>query len=378
MRKITIVLISIFLPVIWLPDGRGNIYSAWTEAPPVMVLEEEYLTSDPRDYRYSFPEYREESDASYRLSAVTYQAEVCEYVFQEPSYVETGQEELRIEDPVVYYDRGDALLPNDMYAYGQGTQYVRKSSSLEAATCEVEREVPESIITYEGVAADGEIPPTRQVEIRDPETGRKIVQEIPLDSHSYQNYRWVDDFWFPITFSVYDAKSYYLGKKVIPYDNEHPALEGCESELLEVIGKTPENYTIENFEWDGEPYRDEMGVMHRNAVGRGSRRIADCYAVYRGEKEVIPISYTYHSVYRRLVGEKAKFNVKYKIKATGIYEKSGKIPADNQTLKASRLAEDYFPSFSEICGGTIIISFSIFLFSLVIRIVKRKGNLTGK
>lgn len=374
MIKRKIAVISIFFSIIGVGIGGIHIHSVRAEAPSIMTLEEEYVTADPEDYRYSFPENLKEPGGNYKLSAVTYQAEVYEYTAERPFYGVTGTEEMIVTDSIVYHDLKAVLLPNDRLTDDKGEMYLRRNSSLEVVEGEPERRQLETGIIYEGIPVDSEIPPMGRIEIKNSETGRNSFQEIPLASYSYQNYRWTDDFWFPITFSVYDAAMYYLGDRMVPYHNEFPALNGCEEDLLKVIGKSPENYAIKEFEWDGEPYTDEQGVMRRNAVGKGSRRIVDCHALYRGEGEMPSPSYVYRSVYERLPEDGTKFNVAYKIKAKGIYRAEEQILQDSKKAETGRLAADFLPSFAVIGGGSLLALLMIFLFFLGIYKAVKNGK----
>lgn len=67
------------------------------------------------------------------------------------------------------------------------------------------------------------------------------------------------------------------------HDPDGPSLWTHRAALLKELGKKEEDYRIESIDWAGEAYRDENGVLCRDARASGSRRVWDCRAVYAGE-----------------------------------------------------------------------------------------------
>lgn len=75
--------------------------------------------------------------------------------------------------------------------------------------------------------------------------------------------RWLEDFSFPVTFHRYHSDYYRLGEFLVPFQEEKPPLEGCESELLRQLGLSADAYEILDFQWQGGTY---LGQDGRSAV----------------------------------------------------------------------------------------------------------------
>lgn len=165
----------------------------------------------------------------------------------------------------------------------------------------------ESAVVYEKTGMDAEIPQTAEISIE----GEEGLFSVPLVRQDYMNERWEDDFAFTLTFHSYQADSYQLGEIEISAkpDSPEPELQGYENELLRLLGLSEEHYRITGYEWSGEPYRDEAGVLCRDAEARGERLVRDCQAVYGGEV-VLPSKKVYKTkaVYclKEKKGEKKK------------------------------------------------------------------------
>ena len=138
-------------------------------------------------------------------------------------------------------------------------------------------------VIYREVSRDMEAPQTAQMEVWDEESGKTFEAALPFQSASFEEERWSGDFAFTVTFHTYGADYYRLGELTIPHDPKGPSLWTYRAELLEALGKREEDYRIESIGWDGEAYRDENGILCRDARASGSRRVWDCRAVYAGE-----------------------------------------------------------------------------------------------
>ena len=76
--------------------------------------------------------------------------------------------------------------------------------------------------------------------------------------------RWLEDFSFPVTFHRYHSDYYRLGEFLVPFQEEKPKLEGCESELLRQLGLSSDAYEILDFQWQGGTYLGQDGTLCRD------------------------------------------------------------------------------------------------------------------
>lgn len=226
----------------------------------------------------------------------------------------------------------------------------------------------ESAVVYEKTGMDAEIPKTAEISIE----GEEGLFSVPMVRRDYMNERWEDDFAFALTFHSYQADSYQLGEIEISAkpDSPKPELQGYEDELLRLLGLSEEYYRITGYEWGGEPYRDEAGVLCRNAEARGERLVRDCQAVYGGEVVLPP-----KKVYQTKAVYCLKQKREEKIKASKVKQKSGEdAPAESQEQVWIEGARHVIKRLTAV---TIRLGLFLFLFMLL-RILVRAGRTVWK
>lgn len=253
--------------------------------------------------------------------------------------------------------------------------FMRETVPYYLASWEIsEEELPgrmqygESCVVYEAIGMNAEIPETGEISVE----GEDGLFSVPLVRRQYMNERWEDDFEFTLTFHSCQADVYELGELEIlsDPDSEEPALQGCEEELLKMLGLSGEYYRITGYEWAGEAYRDEGGMMCRDASAAGERMVRDCQAVYGGEVVLPP-----KKVYRT----KAVYCLQ---------EGKGKkkpVPEENQEKGGNRQDESAEPVWREEARLIIkrLISVTVrlgllFLLLLLFRLAVRAGQAVWK
>lgn len=140
-------------------------------------------------------------------------------------------------------------------------------------------EVVEQQVVVEGVESGLGVPEEILVEYEG------IKEYVPVKSARVLREYWTGDFEFPVLFYVYDAEYYELGEYRIPRRDDDPGLEGYEDGLLKALGLEEEDYVIGKVTWSGEAYENEEGILCRDAVARGRKRLRDYEVVYGMEME---------------------------------------------------------------------------------------------
>lgn len=214
---------------------------------------------------------------------------------------ETGDKEIAVTYDPISGSPEEADIPPDHYIW-QGREYQMVSCQLIAEENRRQPEVRKRMIQYSQVEQAAKVPETISVS----DGGRERIFEAA--DISYDNWQWIPGFQFPVTVREYDAGSFYLGDRVAIVKEEQP-MEGYEEELLELIGVNPDYYRIKNSSWSGEPWRDEEGILFRQAVVSGEKYVADVKVVYesRGE-ESGPPDMAYQAVYRLTENETEEQN----------------------------------------------------------------------
>lgn len=193
--------------------------------------------------------------------------------------------------------------------------FMRENTPYYLASWEIsEEDLPgrmqygESSVVYEKTGMTAEIPETAKISIE----GEDGLFTVPLLGSEYMNERWEDDFFFTLTFHFCQADTYELGEIEISSDpdSDRPELQGYEGELLEMLGLSEAYYRITDYEWAGDAYREEGGVLCRDASARGERMVRDCRAVYGGEVVLPPKKiWRTKAVYRLKDGEGQKKSI---------------------------------------------------------------------
>lgn len=190
-----------------------------------------------------------------------------------------GREILKVQsEPQV--DESKLAKPEATYQY-EGKEYKLKEYKVIETQISAREELVSDTITYDSVEQADRIPDSAVIEARDHLTGAVTNVTVPLKSYEYSDYRWVNGFQFLITVESADADSFALGDVLIPNQEEHP-FKGYEKELLQLIHVSPDFYRILSAEWTGQPWMGENGIIYRQALAQGEKRIADVKAVYEG------------------------------------------------------------------------------------------------
>lgn len=189
-------------------------------------------------------------------------------------------EELIIISPFIADPREyEIYLPEAQYTY-ENREYDLQSYEVIEAVIEEQTKCVGDTITYDAVEQIDRVPGTCEIEATDDLSGQKNTVEAPLINYEYDNYRWINDFEFPVVVEAADADTYAINNTLIPQREEAP-FAGYEDLLLDLIHVDPEYYRIDSVEWDTEPWT-ENGVVYRKATAKGSKLVADVVAYYEG------------------------------------------------------------------------------------------------
>ena len=194
-----------------------------------------------------------------------------------------GDQERRIHYSEIY-DREDQLPePEEYWTDEEGTAWKLNCSQVISVPDTGRRREVSGEVIYPEVTKNAVIPETASMEVEDEESGQTLTVSLPLSRTEYEKERWSNDLEFTVTFHSYGADTYSFRETRVSHQSEQPPLTECREELLDAIGTTEEDCRLEEFCWAGEPYADDGGILCRDALVRGSRRVWDCRAVYAGE-----------------------------------------------------------------------------------------------
>lgn len=261
----------------------------------IIYEEKKYQTDNPKDRR-QIPEFMPEKE----VGGVRYHLDSVEVYEEEKGENETaaagpdGSKTISVSSEP-FTGEPDRHTPKEQIIKAGETYYLSSFTVEELILDEREQEVMKPVL-YKERAREEVIPRTAKVAVRDPVSGDEQEVDLPLTSQEWTSERWQEDFSFAAVVKDYDADQFMLGDKEILLDIDRP-LQGYEPELLRLIGVPKENYRIKEICWEGETYLEQDSLCRRLRV-LGSRKVADCHAVYSGMVNFPPVTAgIIHSVY---------------------------------------------------------------------------------
>lgn len=224
-----------------------------------------------------------------------------------------------------------------------------------------------STVSYYQVEWGQELPATRLIQVKDPDTGQSVCGEFPVLQRRESNERWAPDFSFSLVFHSYDSDYFLLGEEKIPFNGDKPQLEGQESALLEMIGVPQEAYRIAQIRWEGEPYEDDQGILCRNAVALGERLVKDIEVTYGGDQVLDNLEgKKMIGVYVRETPKEQEDEIR--VIATGSQVHAGSNGKDKQVRNPGMIEYIWIATVSLAAAGLLFLS----LAALFRRIIKRE------
>lgn len=172
--------------------------------------------------------------------------------------------------------------PDSTYEDENGILYELASwSAVPAVMPSVTRNI-EKVIRYDQVEGVTSLPEEIEITANDRERRQTAAAVCRIIQQEAVREEWQDGFAFTVTFHTYEAGYYELAGRLIPYNDETPELAGCETELLELAGVSPEDYRVTHVQWSGGVYTDESGNRCRDAAAFGQKRLRDYRVTYSG------------------------------------------------------------------------------------------------
>lgn len=292
----------------------GAVFSA----SPVMASdntltrETEYVSEDKNAKADDkFEEIIKEKEQEYKLKDIKY-----EVVKEEP--VMTTEEVTTVIETDAIND-SDGYVPEGTMEK-DGVTYKLTSTSHEEVFIEKGWEQKITGYTDYGTLEEAQnAPKTKSITAKNDITGEDItkdcdfvgVEEIPASD-------W-EDTYIDITFISYDALEFEWNGITVEKNEDEP-LKGYEKELLESVGADTTNFVVNSISWKGKSYKNDDGVICRDARAEVQKKVSKFRANYEGTvtKESI-MGKVYKLTY---TGEKevASDKTEYTIKAVATYD----------------------------------------------------------
>lgn len=205
--------------------------------------------------------------------------------------------------------------------------YVLEKTMIPAHEISVTKE-----ITYDEVEGKDVIPSKIPVTVNDESTGQETEVIAEISDQEFGEEHWEDSFSFPVVFHEYGLDGYWLGEHVFRLNTVELDFDDYKEALLELIGVSNKEYTVDSVRWDGVEYEDAAGVMCRDALATGKKLVSDCVVTYQGtavlKKEP---GVRYRATYQK-DGVETKEDTAYTMKAIGVY-----VPKKNRDVVIATL-----------------------------------------
>lgn len=186
----------------------------------------------------------------------------------------------------VYMDKNSrrdlCTEPDETYVDEAGAEYELDHWSVVPAVIPARSQKVKRAVRYDQVEGTQQIPETMEIEAQEEQYGRAVTAHCELESRELLREEWQEGFEFTVTFHTYEAGYYWLGDRLIPYNQERPELEGCEELLLELAEVPADQYRITDIQWSGDPYEDAEGELCRDAAASGQKLVRDYRVNYTG------------------------------------------------------------------------------------------------
>lgn len=313
------------------------------------IVKKEVFETTNENAKYDFAESIEEDGKKYNLKNVNYEILSSEALMREELVEHT------VDYKNLYKKNVTAAETLDVTKDGETLTVNLKDVKYTPTTITNRTEIVSSFTDYSYKTVKPEPADTKTVIYHDYASGEDITSTLTFKELKEEDgWAWRADVTIPMIFTIYNAEYYALGDKLIPYNDETPAIKGYETDLLNELELDTEKYRITNVEWDGEPYY--IGeVQYRKAVATGERYAAHYVAVYESTVKLPNVpGYNAVATYQNTVDVESGERT-YQMQATAIY------------------TPDYTTAY--IAGGVLLALFFVaFLVILILYIIGKKNK----
>lgn len=302
---ITFLMVSLMTITVFAVDG--------TPLEKHDIRKEETFQTTTTDFHYDFPKTIKENGKKYKYKTTDYTVISSQPIMRQEivehnvDYNNLYEKNINPPQTVEIMKDGKPLTVSlNKFEYSP-TTIINRSEIVSAYTD----------FSYKTVKPEPE--KTKTIVYRDEASGKEITTTLQLkELKEADGWAWRNDVEIPLKFIVYDAEYYALGDALIPYNNDVPAIQGYEKDILHNLNLDTEKYRITNVCWDGEPY--SVGeVKYRNAIATGERYAANYVAIYESRVSLPNVQgFNAKATYTNSVDVESG-EMQYQVKATAIY-----------------------------------------------------------
>lgn len=355
----------------------GLVAAAMLAARPIMAFAAS--SSEEKDATYKEKIYISDTDKpeaqnpgfepSIMVDGDYYVLDSVSYEVQSKKRIEEPEANLKVITSEPFVDDESKHMPDKIIKEGDETYYL-KSYEIVETKLDARTEPVTDTITYSKIPVDSNIPEMAKISVKDAVAEKDIEVQVPIVKKEFSEPHWIAGFEFPITVFNYDANVFDLNGNDVPLSEQEP-LKGYESELLNMIGVSAENYRIQSIAWDGGTYTED-GIVCRKLMAVGEMRVTDCKATYSGIVNLPEVAAkAVQAVYSdrpTATAAEAESNIRYTMKATAKYVRNEEELIPKKSI---------FEQFWELITNPVVIAVMLVLLFVVLviwLIHRRKRN----
>lgn len=252
-----------------------------------------------------------ENNVIYELKDITYKV-----VSEEPVFVEQEATTSTESEPIEF---GTDYAP-DEEVEKDGVVYTLDNTDREEVVIMSAYTQNVSGYTDYSNKTDAEnAPATKVINTTNDKTGENVSLECNKTfMKTVKSPAW-EDTYIDITFTSYNA-SEFIWNGITVKKNEDEPLKGYETQLIESVGGNKSDYEVSKIYWTGKAYKNDKGVLCRDARADVRKR-SYYYRVNYAGTIIVPETkgYVYKSIYKGLKKVESG-ETEYQIKATAVYE----------------------------------------------------------
>ena len=272
MKQIKKLYFSLFVLVLLSIAEPGAVSAAPGKA---ITKEVEYFTNNSSDkIDDQFPELIQENGQMYRLQDVRYET--------------LSEKKETIAEPVTKTVKSNVLKQSDIYDPERTveedgiTLYLQESTSEVVTQKKGKTSQLNGYTDYFSKSQADAAPTVKKITASDPDTQEEYTgnaNKIAVEKRSQWENSYID-----IHFIGYDSDRYQWNGIMVEKNEQNP-LKGYHKELLQSVGVTAgqmKNYKVGQISWTGESYRNEKGILCRDARATIRRKRNVYRVMYQG------------------------------------------------------------------------------------------------
>lgn len=278
-----------------------------------ITKEVEYYTNNSSDkIDDQFPELIQENGQMYRLQDVHYET--------------VSEKKETIAEPVTKTVKSNVLKQSDAYDPERTveedgiTLYLQESTSEVVTQKKGKTSQLNGYTDYFSKSQADAAPAVKKITASDPDSQEEYTgnaNKIAVEKRSQWENSYID-----IHFTGYDAERYQWNGIMVEKNEQNP-LQGYHKELLQSVGVAAEqlkNYKVGQISWTGKAYRNERGILCRDARATIRRKRNVYRVMYQGiysQEDIMGVVYqtTYAGIRNRETGV-----TNYQMKAVAEYQ----------------------------------------------------------